>query len=157
MPGWCSSFKLQEGGEELNDIQAILDKGYIVLDRKWVAGDRIVLELDMPVQTVRAHKEVEANQGRIAVLCGPIIYCMEQADHPELAYDSITISDCDQWQVLHRPELLGGVSVITGLGTDPQGSREPLTFIPYYAWANRQQGFMQVWVCENVHERLYTC
>ena len=44
----------------------------------------------------------------------------------------------------YRPELLGGVTVLRV--DNPDGSR--LVGVPYFAWDNREQGSMQVWMEE---------
>ncbi|MBB6674827.1 glycoside hydrolase family 127 protein [Cohnella nanjingensis] len=151
VPGWCRGYKLKVGGESLFGAEALNDRGYLALDREWSQGDSIVLELDMPVEVVRARAEVEANRGRLAIQRGPIIYCMEQADHPASSFDSRTFLAREKLQINHRPDLLGGVTVLTG--RDGEGS--PCLFIPYYAWDNREQGFMQVWIREAEDRQLY--
>ena len=40
----------------------------------------------------------------------------------------------------HRPEMLGGVTVIKG---------KTATLVPYFAWDNRDAGEMAVWLTEN--------
>lgn len=151
VPGWCRGYKLKVRGESLFGAEALTDQGYLVLDRKWSQGDSIVLELDMPVEVVRARAEVEANRGRVAIQRGPIIYCMEQADNPESSSDNCTFLAREKLQINHHPDLLGGVTVLTG--RDGEGSR--CLFIPYYAWDNREPGFMQVWIREAEDRQLY--
>src|SRR5262249_14435116 len=50
--------------------------------REWNEGDRITLALPMPVRRVVANEKVEADRGRVALMRGPIIYCIEW---PEVA------------------------------------------------------------------------
>jgi DUF1680 family protein len=111
-----------------------------------------VLELDMPVEMVRANQEVQANRGRIAIQRGPIVYCIEQADNPGISYDEYTFSANESLQVEHMPELLGGVTVLRG----KNGDGEICQFIPYHAWDNREPGFMQVWIREAEEQGLYS-
>jgi DUF1680 family protein len=53
-------------------------------------------------------------------------------------------------QVAPRPDLLGGVRVVTGqaLSVTAEGKSTPRPFvaIPYFAWANRGKGEMAVWL-----------
>ncbi|KIL38181.1 hypothetical protein SD70_28035 [Gordoniibacillus kamchatkensis] len=151
VPGWCRGYKLGVGGESFFGAEAITDRGYLILDRKWSQGDSIVLELDMPVEVVRARAEVEANRGRLAIQRGPIVYCMEQADNPDLTYDTFTLSAREPLNISYRPDLLGGVTVL--IGKEENG--KPCLLIPYYAWDNREEGFMQVWIREVENQRLY--
>lgn len=151
VPDWCRGYKLKVGGESLFEAGALTDRGYLIVDRKWSQGDVIVLELDMPVEIVRAREEVEANRGRLAIQRGPVVYCAEQADNPDLTYDAFTLSAREPLNIHYRPDLLGGVAVLTGRA----GEGQPCRLIPYYAWNNREAGFMQVWIREADDRRLY--
>ncbi|OMF36921.1 hypothetical protein BK133_08390 [Paenibacillus sp. FSL H8-0548] len=152
VPDWCRGYNVQVGGEKISGLEALTEQGYVVLSRNWSQGDTIVLELDMPVEIVRAKQEVQENRGRIAIQRGPIVYCMEQADHAELSYDEYTFSAGERLYVDHMPELLGGVTVLRG----KDGNGKPFQFIPYYAWDNREPGFMQVWIREKEEPGLYS-
>ncbi|GAE09820.1 tRNA (cytosine34-2'-O-)-methyltransferase [Paenibacillus sp. JCM 10914] len=110
-----------------------------------------MLELDMPVEIFRARQEVQANEGRIALQRGPIVYCIEQSDHDKLKYDEMTFSARERLLVEHREDLLEGVTTLRG----KDGLGRPCQFVPYYAWDNRQPGYMQVWVREKQEEQLY--
>ncbi|GIO15512.1 hypothetical protein J19TS2_50670 [Cohnella xylanilytica] len=151
VPGWCKGYALTVGGESLSGAEALTERGYLVVDREWSQGDSIVLELDMPVEVVRARAEVEANRGRLAIQRGPLVYCVEQADNPELAYDAFALSAGEPFLRSYRPDLLGGVTVLIG----QEGKGKPCLLIPYYAWDNREEGFMQVWIREADDRRLY--
>ena len=48
----------------------------------------------------------------------------------------------------HRPELLGGLTVLRGLALTKDQQPTQLTAVPYYAWANRAKGSMTVWIDE---------
>jgi DUF1680 family protein len=148
VPSWCKSYQLSVNGKP---VSVTTDKGYLDVKRTWLQGDTIVLRLNMPVQVVRARQEVEANRGRLAVQRGPIIYCVEQADNPEIAYDTFAYSASEPMCLEYHSDLLGGVNVL--IGKEEDGKK--CTFIPYYAWDNREPGFMQVWIPEAVDDSLY--
>lgn len=152
VPDWCRGYRLEAGGVRTGGSEALTNQGYLVLSRHWSPGDTLVLELDMPVNIVRARPEVEADRGRVAVQRGPVVYCLEQSDHPGLSYDAFSIPSGAKFSVEHLPELLGGVSVLQSRDTEGR----PLRFIPYYAWDNREAGFMQVWVREQEERSLYS-
>jgi DUF1680 family protein len=57
-----------------------ISRGYMILDREWQQGDRVTLELPMPVRRVVANEKVEADRGRVALMRGPLVYCVEGAD-----------------------------------------------------------------------------
>ncbi|MBT2760314.1 beta-L-arabinofuranosidase domain-containing protein [Paenibacillus sp. ISL-20] len=150
LPGWCKGYRLSIGGEL---VFALPENGYLELRRNWKSGEVILLELDMPVEVVRTRAEVEADRGRIALRRGPIVYCMEQQDNSHLSYDGFAISASRGVYVKHFPELLGGLTTLTVSGEQP--NEPPYTFIPYYAWDNRDPGFMQVWIVEADNNQLY--
>ncbi|GGA26060.1 glycoside hydrolase family 127 protein [Paenibacillus physcomitrellae] len=151
VPGWCRGYRVQAGGEWLSGVEALVERGYLSIERHWAAGDTILLELDMPVQLNRAKQEVEADRGRVAVQRGPVVYCIEQVDHPGLKYDEMTWSAFGKLRVEYRSDLLGGIAALEG----KDGSGRTCRFIPYYAWDNREPGFMQVWIREKEEEQLY--
>ncbi|SDW15932.1 hypothetical protein SAMN05518855_1001466 [Paenibacillus sp. CF384] len=150
LPDWCRGYSLRIGGEK---VQALPIRGYLEVKRNWTAGDVIVLELDMPVEIVRARSEVEENRGRVALQRGPIVYCLEEVDNANLAFDDGSITDRDAIYVDHELELLGGITVLTVSSREAGGT--PLRFIPYYAWDNREAGYMQVWIREKDTTHLY--
>ena len=110
-------------------VTPTIANGYATIDRTWKAGDRIELELPMKVQRVVASEKIAANQGRVALRFGPLVYNIEQVDQNINGSLSGSAALKTEW----RPELLGGVVVIKGAFAD--GS--PLLAIPNYARYNR--------------------
>ncbi|MBO7748519.1 glycoside hydrolase family 127 protein [Paenibacillus sp. MWE-103] len=151
VPGWCRGYRVSAQGERVDGAEALTAKGYLVLKRRWAPGDTIELTLDMPVEVVRARPEAEADRGRIALQRGPVVYCVEQAGNAGLRYDGFALGAHEPFAVQHRAELLGGVTVLQGRTAEG----EPCELVPYYAWDNREAGFMQVWVREAEDARLY--
>ena len=161
LPGWCRGAKLQVNGQAL-DVAAITRRGYAKIDRTWQPGDQVELTLPMPVERMEAHPKVRQDAGRVALQRGPLVYCLEEVDNgPNLA--DVVIPSGAEFTVTFDPQLLGGVAVIGGAAVrrDPQEWQDALyrpagskmarfTFkaVPYYAWANRQPGEMQVWLRE---------
>lgn len=106
-----------------------IEKGYAVLTREWKAGDHIELELPMEPQRVTADKRVKADLGTVALKYGPLVYNVEDADGQDI---DLALSDsplATEW----KPDLLGGVRVITGTWKD--GSA--MTAIPNFVRMNR--------------------
>lgn len=122
------------------------EDGYVHLTRSWKAGDVLELNLPMPVQRVYAHENVEANRGKVALMRGPVVYCLEAADHPDVNLMRVALPRTAALAAAHRPQLLGGVTIICGMGVAEAGQAVSLTAIPYYAWCNRETGPMTVWV-----------
>ncbi|MCX6926831.1 MAG: glycoside hydrolase family 127 protein, partial [Verrucomicrobia bacterium] len=119
--------------------------GYVHLERKWQAGDVVELDLPMPVQQVYAHEKVQADKGKVALMRGPIIYCLEAADQPEVNLSHLVLPPKPEFQAEHCRELLGGLTVLKGKGLADGQRAITVTAIPYYAWANREEGAMMVW------------
>lgn len=138
-------------------VTSALEQGYFTIERKWKKGDRIELQLDMEVRTVKANGKVEADRGRMAVERGPIVYCAEWPDN-SFNVLSLLMNQHPQFEVVERPDLLYGLNQIKTpvqtLEYDEQGrlvvKDQELTLIPYYAWAHRGPGNMAVWLPSEV-------
>jgi hypothetical protein len=115
-----------------------IERGYAVLRRVWRAGDVVDLTLPFAVRRVICHEAAAANRGRVALMRGPLVYCVEGADNGG-SVAHIAVADDTGLTAEPRPDLLGGVTVIRAAGA------QPFTAIPYYAWANRGAGEMAVW------------
>ncbi len=133
-------------------VNTALDRGYVPISRSWIAGDEVALSFPMQPRRVLANSAVKADEGRVAVERGPIVYAAEWPDHNGHAHN-LALEDGSSLSIQARPGLLNGVTVITGTAVSvaEQGgktvtSRQPLTLIPYYAWAHRGKGEMDVWL-----------
>ncbi|HXS75874.1 MAG TPA: beta-L-arabinofuranosidase domain-containing protein [Terracidiphilus sp.] len=104
-------------------------KGYAVITREWKPGDRIEIELPMEPQRIVADQRVEADKDLIAFKYGPLIYNVETVDNQNIHRKLGDAPLQAEW----RPDMLGGVMVITGKWQD--GS--PLAAIPNFARMNR--------------------
>ena len=117
IPGWCEGWRLKKNGAPVEKKKT--DNGYVAVRRKWEAGDRVELSLDMAVQAVWAHPAVRQMQGRIAIQRGPVVYCLEGVDHAGVEnLDRISFS-AEQVAAMvaeYRPDLLDGVAVLHGFG-----------------------------------------
>lgn len=142
------------------------ENGYVTIDRQWKAGDGLTLDLPMPVRRVVAKEEVEADRGRVALVRGPVVYCVEWPDVGGGKVLDLSLSDKTPLAAEFRRSLLGGVEVIAGAAlrfhnvaeasTGSNGESKikqipiveqvAFTAIPYYAWANRGPGEMAVWL-----------
>jgi DUF1680 family protein len=56
-------------------------KGYLPITRTWKSGDVVRLNLPLQVRRVYSNPKVSANQGRVAIARGPIVYCLESNDN----------------------------------------------------------------------------
>lgn len=131
-----------------------MESGYAILSQSWKKGDVVRLLLPMDIRRVTANDRVKADRDKVALERGPIVYCAEWPDSPDGHVLDMILPDQAPLQASFKPETLGGVEIITGsvekvtrgphneLATTPAR----LTAIPYYAWANRGNGEMAVWL-----------
>ncbi len=134
-------------------VPVALQKGYARIERRWKKGDTIELGLPMPVRRVLSHPGVLTNKGKVALQRGPVVYCLEGPDNSGRVLD-LYIPDEINLSTEFRPDLLGGVMVITGDartakraldGSVVPDSQKRFTAIPYAVWAHRGRAHMTVW------------
>jgi len=167
IPGWCPSFALAVNGQAVQDI--ILQKGYVQIHREWSKGDVIELRMDTPVMLVRSSSEVKANEGRVAIQRGPLVYCVEEIDSA-VRFEDIEIGPETVFAVREadlfgegesvRPDAESGrrdVGRVPVIDAALRNGRRLFTAIPYHLWDNRAAGRMSVWLPERRNEnRLYS-
>jgi len=119
----------------------------------------VELNLPMPVQRIAANPAVADNRGLTAIQRGPMIYCIEAADHSE-PISRLFLPPGSELVVERDNSLLGGMAVLRGtaeIAEEQDWDRKlyqpaarmrsvPFTAIPYYAWDNRKGGEMKVWL-----------
>ena len=118
--------------------------GYLHIKRVWKPGDLVEMNLPMAVQRVHAHEKVEENKGKVALMRGPLVYCLEGMDQNGADVFNVGLPAKATLTADFRKELLGGVKVITTDGT----GKDKLTAVPYYTWQNRGKTPMTVWITE---------
>ena len=164
IPGWADHAQVAVNAKA---VAGATPGAYLPIRRRWSPGDTIQLRMEVIPQVIEANPHVADDTGRVAIQRGPLIYCLEEIDQPS----GISLSDvavnpgrkpAEQFQAEFRNDLLGGMVVLhhTGAlyergasekalywhyGREATTRKIPLTFIPYYAWANRQATSMQVW------------
>jgi uncharacterized protein len=172
VPGWAQNqpvpgdlYRFVRSTEQLPMVKingkqfpAHVVKGYVVVHREWKKGDVIEFELPMEVHEVVAHEKVKQNADRIALQRGPLVYCVEGADNHGKALNFV-VPDNTRYSSAFKPEVLNGVVTIQFEGLVLEGADNPqlietrkqtITAIPYYAWSNRGQHEMQVWLPRKV-------
>jgi DUF1680 family protein len=156
VPSWAEGYSLQVNGQALEAEPGPGDSGgleqpasgyapqrayYLPIPRTWLPGDVVEIEFAMPLVVRRAHRKVKGARGRVALTRGPLVFCLESADNPELDLFEAEI-DLASLTAEFDPDLLGGIWVLSG--KTAQG--EAVTAIPYLSWANRGESQMVVWV-----------
>ena len=165
IPNWCDSYNVKVNGE----TWSAPDGSPINISRKWKKGDRIELTLDMPVRLVEANPLVEEAKNQIAVMRGPIVYCLEGQDiegshrindiaipadilftekkitmegHEMIALegDALLVNQ-DAWDNNTLYRNLRPMTTANG-----QKPKAKIRLIPYYAWDNRGIDDMSLWL-----------
>ena len=158
IPSWAQDFQVVKDGKE---VEGKLDRGYLYLE---ISKRQTVIDVHFEMKAIQwaSHPLVRGNQGKVALQRGPFVYCLEEEDNGEnLHLNSIT-----NQQVTEKPvedSALGDIVLLETIGQKEKITKEwnerlyqkyvtkeveqtQLTFIPYYTWANRSSGQMQVWV-----------
>ncbi|PMD96621.1 six-hairpin glycosidase [Siphonobacter sp. BAB-5405] len=118
-----------------------LEKGFAVLQRTWKKGDVVEMELPMPIRKVLAHEKVKADQGRVALERGPIVYCVEGVDNGG-EVEQISVNEQTKLKAINAPDFITTSVLIKG--ENPGGAK--FTAIPYHLWSHRGVGKMAVWL-----------
>ena len=115
------------------------------------------LNLPMPIRRVLANEKVEPDRNRVAIERGPMVFCAEWPDNNGKTHGLILPDDAKLTSEF-RKDMLGGIEVImaNALAATPGEGDKPLVkaehkllMIPYYAWAHRGTGEMDVWLARN--------
>lgn len=158
--GVKGSYSVKVNGQP---VSGNLEKGYLVISRPWKKGDVVSVHFDMPVRTITAHEKVKADEGRVAVERGPLVYCAEGADNQGFSIFNFLMPQQPQFtvsdqQINGKRDVNFSVKAISVKGKaveqDAQGNPTvkdaTLTMIPYYAWNHRGPGLMEVWMPRSI-------
>lgn len=157
IPGWCSEWE-----RPIKESVTVKD-GYSYIQKNWDGEETISFCFPMIPKLQEADDRVREDIGKVALTRGPVVYCLEEADNGENLH---LISVSDNLETKEEEIQIGGRKMLAvktngfqklsckvekeeGLYhtyKKPQYETKELTWIPYYAWANRGEGEMQVWV-----------
>ncbi len=159
IPAWASGYTVTVNGRPYAGEP---EHGFLYVTREQTE-DVIELHIKMEVQRWHANPHVSEDIGKTAITRGPLVYCMEAVDNGSELH-LLSIAEDTEFTYT-KTEQLGGVGVITadGMRKEPLEEEMPLyrsnapyyreqaqklTWIPYYAWANRGESEMAVWIRE---------
>jgi DUF1680 family protein len=154
IPSWTSGLSLWVNGEPQEiDLPLMAEhpltaSGYdpqeswhLPVQRIWKPGDVLEIEFEMAINIRATHDKVKSTLGQVALSYGPLVYCLESVDNPEV---NIFVAKLDpvSLDTEFSTDHFGGITVLRGKTVDGN----LLSFIPYYLWANRGESKMTVYI-----------
>ncbi|TXF87977.1 glycoside hydrolase family 127 protein [Neolewinella aurantiaca] len=159
IPEWAAGAQVQVNGKSAG--VAAEPGTFATINRAWKKGDVVTLELPMDIHLVEGHNLIEEVRNQVAVKRGPVVYCLETPDLPagRSILDAYLPADAGL-KATYKPEMLGGITEIRGdllLRKDkkegmynvlekPEFERRKTSLVPYFAWSNRGEAEMTVWL-----------
>lgn len=167
VPDWAVNAYATLNGDQLPAAESAPGQ-YLTIARHWQVGDVVMLNIPMPVRRIIAHPRVANNSGRVALMRGPLVYCIEETDNEIGDVRDVVLHDDVLITAANRPELLGEVTTLSSYAMlespapawdralyrnleissgDSSGMSEvQIHAVPYMVWANRGAGPMTVWL-----------
>jgi DUF1680 family protein len=142
------------------DIPYDIEKGYATFTREWKKNDEVELSFPMSIKRIFSSPAVKADENRVALQRGPLVYCVEGADNNGHAWNiilppstSLTTSKqtVDSQSIVTIEGTVPSLSVSAD-GTSVETQNKKMIAIPYYVWCNRGQNQMQVWLPVSIKE-----
>jgi DUF1680 family protein len=142
------------------DLAANVTDGYARIEREWTDGDRVALILPLALRPQFANPRVRQDVGRVALMRGPLVYCVETTDNGADLNAIILPRDLPAAETSLLDDLNGAVAIDLDVSREDTADwgeslyrREPAKrtaatarFVPYHLWDNRDPGEMLVWV-----------
>lgn len=146
-PSWATSFTALVNGLP---AEGRVENGFLVFDRDWATGDEVRVDCSAEPRWVRAHESVLSCAGRVAMQCGPLVYCLSRSGAP-VAPHHFAVDPAPP--VRQGRQILVQGRALTPSSLDlynfdlqssyTQGSG---SLVPYYTWADAGPTAMQVWL-----------
>ena len=159
IPGWAEGATIEVNGHDAG--VEVIPGTYASLQRRWQAGDVVAVDIPMEIKLLEGHPRIEEVRNQVAVKRGPVVYCVETPDLPKgTDILNVYLPERSNLGASYRPDFLGGMTTIDGdvlLRTDkgggmyrtldqPRWKPARVQFVPYYAWSNRGESEMTVWL-----------
>lgn len=160
VPGWCTSYILYINDRECTNEYEVR-QGYLTIKRAWKKGDTVRLKLSMEIRRIYANLMVREDTGCTALMRGPLVYCMEEADNGKGLNRLLLPADAEVRVCRKNDGILGDYAGLEADGlrlegncdalyseTPPREVNAKIYAVPYFLWGNRQTGEMRVWIRE---------
>ena len=159
IPAWAQNAEMNINEENIE----IIPGTYVSVNRQWEAGDILTILITMETELVYSNPKLEQNINQVAVVRGPLVYCLEEIDlEKDVNLEQIFIPRNFSPKVIYKKNILGGINILEGKGLRAKGQvcskklyNRGLTFetestniqmIPYFSWHNRGDCEMAVWL-----------
>lgn len=158
IPEYVKRFTALRNGREVTAPE--IKKGYLMISDLGESED-IELRCDMRARFVYADPLVRADEGKVCIMRGPLVYCLEETDNGKNLSALFVDTDAgltENWE----ENLLGGTMTVTAAGRRllkkgwsgdalygeraPETAEARLRAVPYCYWGNRTPGEMLVWM-----------
>ena len=158
IPGYAKEFNVWRGKQKIET--PLIKNGYLMIT-DLMASEEIRISCDMKARFVYANPKVRADEGKVCIMRGPLVYCLEQTDNGanlSSLYVDTKVPLTEKWE----EQLLGGVMTVEAKGKrilednwtaeelykeqPPELKDVTLKAVPYCYWGNRKTGEMAVWI-----------
>lgn len=159
VPGYAKNFRVTCDGSQ---VEGTVERGYFKVTGQF-DQQTFTITFEAPAQFIHANPLVRADAGKVALVKGPLVYCLEEQDNG----DNLSALFADTHQPIEvdfRADVCQGSQVLTLRGErlsqeqwgdalySPQApvkTQVRLTAVPYCYWGNRTPGEMTVWIKED--------
>ena len=155
IPGWATDYQVSS----IEGAQAVVENGYLYITKVW-RSETIELVFPLSVRLIDADTRVREDIGKVALMRGPVVYCLEEADNGKdlhmlkmkeesefreekcmIATEPVVVIKSEGFRQCKKE-----ITTLYSTHTPTEYEKVTLTWIPYYVWSNRGEGEMQVWV-----------
>ena len=140
--------RIPENGYIKSSHKFVSEKGYAYFDID--KNSEIDLQFDMGIKIIKCSNRVRANIGKAAIMRGPVVYCLEEADNGKNLH---LLSLCKEPDFEYKDGFIFANGLrekadenLYSIYSEPKKEKCRLKFIPYYRWANRGENEMTVYI-----------
>lgn len=158
IPAYAENYSVMVNDNESYEFKT--QDGYALINGKF-NNDKIIINFESPARFIYSNPFVRADSGKVAVVKGPLVYCLEEIDNCDnLSAVFVDTSTAPTFE--YDKNLFDGTTVLTLKGRrisgmnwkedELYGTQKPiyenavLKAIPYCYWGNRGLGEMIVWM-----------
>ncbi len=162
IPEYVEDFQIVRNGIKIENLD--ISNGYAVIQGCFV-NETIAIKYREEAKFIHANPYVRSNVGKVAIVKGPFVYCLEEVDNGD-NLPAIYVDTKQQLVESYDAKILDGIKVITCQGRKVSANKwtkdelyevkeieteeVQLKAVPYCSWGNRQTGEMLVWLKETI-------